>query len=56
MEKLWLVLRFRRGYAWRTPFKVFRTRYAARKYAGDMRSRSRKFDYTVRSISWGPEQ
>lgn len=38
------------------PFKLFRTRAGARKYAKDMQARSKNLSYKVEAVSWGPEQ
>ena len=38
------------------PFKVFRTRAAARKYAKDRNAESKRYHYTAIPATWGPEQ
>ena len=61
-EALWLVMRYKvePGMPFqigdRVPVKVFRTRYAARKYAGDKRKAARQYEYFVKRVTWGPEQ
>lgn len=59
LEALWLVIRLRvRQPGVRTPpntpVKVFRSRDAARAYA--KAKRTKRCVYSVRRITWGPEQ
>ena len=59
-EVLWLVTRYRiftdGTLGAGAPFKLFRTRSAARKYAADAAKRARRFGYYVDRVTWGPEQ
>ena len=61
-EKLWVVTRhkLKPGYLFpisdNVPFKVFRTRLAARKYAKDMTEKAKRYGYYVDGVTWGPEQ
>lgn len=55
-EALWVVCRDKSFLSFATPYRVFRTRAAARKFVADKQRRSRVYKYVTYRATWGPEQ